>query len=260
MEVPPPTKEGLYLYSTSLRRISLILFPLVIVQQLTSSFSTTSQAYNTALGSRHSAPAASPYHPSLEPLYHHFVSVLCDVCFPFTHDPQELEYIAAARWPGFAQPVLDEHQRKVESLRERRDGMDVDDEQLEEDENEFSPPSEDVRMRLSRLFNPSLTSALEVLYPRLTNASDWAMANQPEPDILAKHPGQVIPMKGAMPKQDESGIDVIPRMSKFILVAAFLASTNPAKSDLRMFGRGLDEKKRKRRANKSAKSGPAKVN
>jgi origin recognition complex subunit 5 len=52
-------------------------------------------------------------------------------------------------------------------------------------------------------------------------------------------------------------------MSQFILVAAFLASTNPAKSDLRTFGRGLDEKKRKRRggARKKGvgKSGPSRV-
>jgi origin recognition complex subunit 5 len=40
-------------------------------------------------------------------------------------------------------------------------------------------------------------------------------------------------------------------MSKFILIASFLASMNPARSDLRMFGRGLDEKKRKRRVMKT---------
>jgi origin recognition complex subunit 5 len=36
-------------------------------------------------------------------------------------------------------------------------------------------------------------------------------------------------------------------MSKFILVASYIASTNPAKTDVRMFGRGVDEKKQRRR-------------
>jgi len=44
-------------------------------------------------------------------------------------------------------------------------------------------------------------------------------------------------------EEDNTGMLALPRTSQFILVAA-LASTNPAKSDLWMFGRGLDEKKR----------------
>jgi len=47
-------------------------------------------------------------------------------------------------------------------------------------------------------------------------------------------------------------------MSKFILVAAFLASTNPAKTDLRMFGRGLDERKKKRRKGGGPRKGSGK--
>ena len=55
----------------------------------------------------------------------------------------------------------------------------------------------------------------------------------------------------------------LPRMAKFILVAAFLASTNPAKSDLRMFGRGPDERKKRRKkggaVRKLGKSGAVKA-
>jgi len=58
--------------------------------------------------------------------------------------------------------------------------------------------------------------------------------------------------------------NALPRMTRFVLVAAFLASMNPAKSDLRMFGRGLDGKKRKRRVMRTKKqtkptTGPVKV-
>ena len=58
-------------------------------------------------------------------------------------------------------------------------------------------------------------------------------------------------------------VQFLPRMSKFILVAAFLASTNPPKSDLRMFGRGVDDRRKRKKGGgtrKSAgKSGLAKV-
>lgn len=180
------------------------------------------------------------------------MTVLFDICFPLTHDLQELSYIAAARWPGFARPVLDDHQRKMAS---RLNGLD-------EPTLELLQPSDEIRMRLTRLFKPSLSTALDVLYPRITNAADWAAVNEPGPDILANLPGSIEPNKGINPPQHDGNLKTLPRMSKFLLVAAYLASTNPSKSDLRMFGRGLDEKKRKRRAVRAAgktKSGPAKV-
>jgi origin recognition complex subunit 5 len=127
---------------------------------------------------------------------------------------------------------------------------------------QLGAPSENVRMRLIRLVTPSLSIALEALYPRMTNATDWARQNTFDHDILSKNPAQLVKEPNHKAKQDEGGIMSLPRMSRFILVAAFLASTNPAKSDIRMFGRGLDEKKRKRRATKATgkmKSGPAKV-
>jgi origin recognition complex subunit 5 len=53
---------------------------------------------------------------------------------------------------------------------------------------------------------------------------------------------------------------MLPRMSKFILVAAFLASTNPATSDMRIFGRRPEERKKRRRKTAArVKSGTAKV-
>ncbi|KAG6914474.1 hypothetical protein DXG01_017051 [Tephrocybe rancida] len=217
IDVPPMSKE-------------------TIVKRLTSKFTPS-----TDIG-------PNPYHPSFKGLYSHFTTVLCDVCYPFTHDPQEIEYIAAARWPGFVQPVLDEHQLSLS------EAMQLD----EAEEQQLQPPAEDVRMRLSRLFNASLSAALEELYPRLSNASEWEARNKPEPNLLSKQPGHVVRSAGQQAKRSEDAMLALPRMSQFILVSAFLASTNPAKSDIRMFGRGLDEKKRKRRARKTTKSGPTK--
>lgn len=166
-----------------------------------------------------------------------------------------MQYIAAARWPGFVKPVLDEYQRQ-------RDGdVDMDDEEEDEDmeeeeaenkpKNTFALPSEDTRMRLTRLFNSSFTNALEALLPRISNATDWALSNQPPTNLLSQPLTQLPHPKNELGGTNTLSLNSLPRMSKFVLVASFLASTNPAKSDMRMFGRGLDEKKRKRRARRA---------
>ncbi|KII85482.1 hypothetical protein PLICRDRAFT_44784 [Plicaturopsis crispa FD-325 SS-3] len=202
IDIPPPDKQA-------------------ILQRLVSSFYTTSSSSQSLV-----------YHPSLASLHEQFVSVVYSTCAPFTQDPNELAYIAAARWPGFVQPVLDEHERNAE----------------DNDELELAPPGEDARMRLIRLFTPSLTAALEALHPRLTNATDWARDNAPKPNLLSARLAPAPAARNAKgDKKDDSGLDVLPRMSKFILVSAFLASTNPSKTDLRMFGRGPDERKRRRK-------------
>ncbi|KAK0200291.1 origin recognition complex subunit 5 C-terminus-domain-containing protein [Desarmillaria ectypa] len=202
----------------------------------------------------------NPYHPALEGMYTSFASILCDACFPFTNDPDELAYAAAARWPGFIQPILDndaiERGKGDSNVTERDDNehLFTDDAMPVDDAHDFVTPPEGVRMRLNRYFKPSITAALEQLYPRSSNAQDWADANKPSPEALrtifpvhrADHSskprtGAAVKEKPAEPYRD------LTRMAKFILISSFLASMNPAKSDLRMFGRGLDEKKRKRR-------------
>ncbi|KAF8196654.1 origin recognition complex subunit 5 C-terminus-domain-containing protein [Mycena galopus ATCC 62051] len=215
-----------------------------LLRRLNSAFQATSSA------PEHSA-AANPHHPSLRSLYSQYASVLLDSCSLYVQDPNELQYIAAARWPGFVKPILDAHNNRPHEDVDMGDGN---------DESTLKPPSEDVRMRLIRIFKPSFKGALETLYPRLNHAAHWAAANDPEPDLLAKPPSQTRPLLDGEADIDDRRISDLPRMSKFILVAAYLASTNPHVSDLRMFGRGLDEKKRKRRAHKpSAKGGTAKA-
>ncbi|PFH49483.1 hypothetical protein AMATHDRAFT_41543 [Amanita thiersii Skay4041] len=304
-----------------------------ITSQLESSFDAISNATPTT--------PPSPYHPSLRQLYTHFVSVLCDVCYPFTYDSREIHYIASARWPGFVQPILDDHTLRLQRINRRKQNqslfsdtdMDIDGppdyssgDETDDDDDTFRPPTEDTRMRLSRLFKPTLTSALEDLYPRLTNAAAWAKAHSAPPPLessslpLSRPPSRpASPTKPSHPSassnpqtprttrvlrssvpntprtphtphtprtprtpyktflanapaDDTSAIianglsATLPRMSKFILIASFLASTNPPKSDVRMFGRGADEKKRRRRrsvskgkAGGSTNEGPTKV-
>ncbi|KAI3619066.1 origin recognition complex subunit 5 [Moniliophthora roreri] len=205
------------------------------------------------------------YQPFLHPMYIQFISVLLEVCYLYVKNPYELQYIAAARWPGYVKPVLDSHQRDVKIAAQNGSPA-----------PEPALPPEHVRIRLSNAFKSSLTGAMEQLYPRLTNAADWAQANAPEDGLLDKllqTAGQLSPSRHgeAEPvtihdrgRQNDLGLEFLPRMSKFILVASYLASMNPTKTDLRMFGRGVDEKKRKRRANTMKAStkpltGPVKI-
>ncbi|KAF8884420.1 origin recognition complex subunit 5 C-terminus-domain-containing protein [Gymnopilus junonius] len=227
---------------------------------------------------QHSLTPLTPYHPALESLYSHFVTTLCDVCFPFTHDPNELQYITAARWPGFCKPLLDEHKRRQRKPENEDTDVDMDVDPEDEDREVLHDrgmdflfqPSTDTRMRLNKLFNPTLSNALEALLPRLSNAADWAKKNEPPPDLLSLPPGQAHLGQSQASKDSSAAAEAtsmrfLPRMSKFILLASFVASTNPAKSDIRIFGRGLDEKKRKRRraapkmSAKKKSAGPSKV-
>ncbi|KAG2128757.1 OPT oligopeptide transporter protein-domain-containing protein [Suillus bovinus] len=176
------------------------------------------------------------YHPSLLPLYEQYVEHVYNVCSLYTTDIRELQYIAAARWPGFVKPVLQEQSEASGGGEPDPDGA----------RNELTLPASDGRMRLLKFFTPSLTAALDVLYPRLTNATDWAVIN--DPDMQASEEAQ-----RQTNTEGSIVVDHLPRMSKFILLAAFLASTNPAKSDVRMFGRGADKQKRRRRKSVSPK-------
>ena len=215
-------------------------------------------AYPTSADSSTSSVDPDVYHPALKPLYAHFIATLYSTCSPFTHDPTELAYIAAARWPGFIQPVLDAHRGLLDEL---ASGGEDGEERDQREPPELQPPTEDTRLRLIRLFTPSLTAALEALYPRLSNATHWARVHAPPPDLLLLPPGSAPNALAAQVATNaaklnahtdghgptEAGIEALPRMAKFILVAAFLASTNPARSDLRMFGRGPDERTKRRR-------------
>lgn len=234
------------------------------------------------------------YHPAFHHLYVHFVSAVVSVCWPFVTDPDELAYVVAARWPGFVKPVVDDWEEE-QRQRRREEGEDMavdedtstdglvdedkqnDREKRPNDELELTPPTEDTRLRLLRLFTPTISNALETLYPRLTSAQTWLLHNQPPPNLLSYAPRDAADVLANFKPSDHTSLQTkqlkhqagggdsgevklekLPRMAKFVLVAAFLASTNPAKTDMRMFGRGLDERKKRKRPSSPRKKGSAK--
>ena len=157
--------------------------------------------------------APHAYHPALAQLYAQYIDALCSICAPSTRDPHELSYVAAAQWPSFVAPVLE----------------------AQKDANQFHPVSEDVRLRLLRVFLPSFTAALEALHPRRMHARAWSQT----PDITDS------------PEGDEKSIEMATRtlstLQKYILLAAFLASSNPPRTDMRMFARSRETRSKRRR-------------
>ncbi|EIM83784.1 uncharacterized protein STEHIDRAFT_148595 [Stereum hirsutum FP-91666 SS1] len=283
-DIKPPLGAAIDPY----RMVVLAPTAQAVVQRLSSSFPTPS---STLL--QNTTP--SPYSPSLRPLWSDFISSLVSVLFMYTNDASELAYVAAALWPGFVKPVLEAYEELREEARAARGhvnehitepGIDdcevgaYEDEEVGEEEGDLETIAYNARMRLIHYFSPSYTAALNDLYPRLTNALDWSRKNLPERGALDRGGRASAPNsprkrgereidaakeKAAGEAAEEEGVCRLPRMSKFVLVAAFVASTNPAKTDLRMFGRGRDERRKGRkkgggtRKSVGGKAGNAKV-
>lgn len=175
--------------------------------------------------------ALHAYHPALAQLYAQYVDTLCNICAPFTRDPHEISYVAVAQWPSFVAPVLE----------------------AQKDADQFYLVPEDLRLRLLRLFLPSFTAALEALLPRRMHARAWSQT----PDVTDS------------PASEEKSIGMAIRslstLQKYILLAAFLASSNPPRTDMRMFARSRETRSKRRRGGGTRKapqrsgSAPAKV-
>ncbi|KAI0300562.1 origin recognition complex subunit 5 C-terminus-domain-containing protein [Multifurca ochricompacta] len=159
--------------------------------------------------------AAMPhaYHPAFAELYAQYVSALFSTCSPFTRDPYELAYVAAAQWPSFIAPVLD----------------------AQKGATEFHPIPEDVRLRLLRVFLPSFAAALEALLPRRMHATAWSRMSDMADGVRIDE------------KNSEVTTCSLTTLQKYVLLAAFLASSNPPKTDARMFARGHEMRSKRRR-------------
>lgn len=206
----------------------------------------TLQRMNATFASLSSTSIA--HHPALTQLYNLFASALYDICALYTRSPDELAYIAAARWPGFVKPVLDAHQAALQ----------------EDPHSELQSPSMESSMRIIRHFAGTYRSAVDALYPRTMTAATWAATHlldasvsQDDQSTPASPPRS--PRKRALrggnngeddtPSEEIAGATAVrslPTLSRYILLAAFLASTNPPKSDLRIFGSAA-ERRRKRK-------------
>lgn len=184
------------------------------------------------------SPSINPYSPLLRSLYAHYASALHSIVSPFLVDDYELSYLAAACWPGFVSPVLADWQAQLDA----QGGA------MRENIPPFSPPNEEARMRLVLYFSPFFRRALEAVYPRHQHALEWARLNAPPLDLCLSQ----LPIRSAEDGQKELGLEKESRtelttIAKYVLVAAFLASSNPPKTDARLIGRTPDERRKRRR-------------
>ncbi|KAG8928246.1 hypothetical protein FRC02_007185 [Tulasnella sp. 418] len=186
----------------------------------------------------------SPYNPILKPLYPMFLEVLYDSCTTYTLDVKEMEYAALAMWPSFVRPVLEDWRASEETA------MDV-----EIEGASFTLPPDESRLVLIRLFTRSFTEGFNSLYTRSISARDYIKAQESLPAFRISQPFTQLHQPGSeanTPSMKDAL--ALPLGTKLILVAAYVASFNPARSDLRMFGRQADGPQHRKR--KTGSRGP----
>ncbi|KAG9127409.1 hypothetical protein FRC07_014088 [Ceratobasidium sp. 392] len=223
-------------------------------------------------------PPLTAAHDDLVPLRHHFLSAVYDICSPHSRDPGEIAYVASATWPAFAAPILADWETiRASQVPKDAEDMDVDqDAELDVDDSkdtseqaemlsawrradaaEYPLPTENTRLRLIRHFSPSILAAFHELHPRRTSARAWAKTHVPpatfRASIWASYPQTAAdgPQKDGK-SQQKSGKST----------SAYLASYNPTKSDLRIFGRdasGIPKRKNRGYAKGKGKASTTKI-
>lgn len=218
-----------------------------------------------------------PYNPRLKPLYDQFIKALYSACSPTTNDPDQLAYIAAARWPGFAEPLLNDWRAIKDSLpAEEKEGNDIDLD-VDAEEVRYPPPTNEDTMRLLHTFIPTFLPALNALLPRLTTAQAWAAVNMPPSNVRLSNPLSLSlpgytsssssnnPLSGTgAVEQAEARLKGLTTRTRILLLASYVASFNPAPTDARLFERTAQgvakrAKRKKRAATMSPRKTPVKA-
>lgn len=165
------------------------------------------------------------------PLYPRFLDLILSTLLPLTSLPSEIEYIASAIWPIYTSslPAHAEH---------------PDPSKRGEGENEGAAPlSVTVKLLtdLKHQLTLPLTAAVESVLTRQIGRAEFTRA-----------------MAERRPVPKAPGLE-LPTIARFLLVAAYCASYNPAKSDLRLFGRGTGPDGRKKKGGGTRRAGYGRV-
>ncbi|KAG8942459.1 hypothetical protein FRC04_003627 [Tulasnella sp. 424] len=219
-----------------------------------------------------SGPISDAYDPVLKPLYFTFLGVLYDACTPYTTDSDDLEYLAYAFWPGFVRPVLEDwwaadQDRQDGSTEEREtaDGEPISRERPQIPQRTLPPDS--ATPLLIRQFVTGFQSSFSSLYSRSISATSFLRTQASQPSFRlsqrfsAPAMANINASLASSSQKTSSGLNdttrrkdlgtSLSRQKKLLLVAAYISSFNPARTDLRMFGRvpdGVIKKGRARRA------------
>lgn len=211
--------------------------------------------------------------PRLKPLYERFIHALHAACSPTTNDPAHLAYIASACWPGFVTPLLNDWKAIELSQHDSNGDVTLD----TNDEERFPVPNTADTLRLLHTFKPTFLPALNALLPRLTTAQAWSEENIPPSSVRLSQPLSLsLPANtsshfASAAEQAEARLRGFTTRTRILLLASYVASFNPARTDARLFERtteGIAKRaKRKKRAAGAVSpkktpvkaSGPAKV-
>ncbi|WVQ72459.1 hypothetical protein IAR50_002011 [Cryptococcus sp. DSM 104548] len=173
------------------------------------------------------------------PLWPKFVELLLATTLSLLTPPvAELAHIAASLWPLYTSDLPPHAEMGVLGLR------------YPDPAN--PPPKLEISLRLltdlTRSIKLPLAAAVETLIPRQIGTYEFTSA-------LSKR-SATTSAQDALPKLPPLELSMT---EKFLLVAAYCASYNPATSDIRLFGRGVGENGRKKRGGGMRRAGYGKV-
>ncbi|CAE6452677.1 unnamed protein product [Rhizoctonia solani] len=226
-------------------------------------------------------PPLTASHDDLIPLRLHFLSAVYDMCSSHSRDPAEIAYVVQATWPVFVTPILaDWNTIRISQIPENDMDVDVDDSGAGESEgpgellsqwrrtassSEYPLPTEGTRIRLIRHFSPSILAAFHELLPRRTSARAWAKSHIPPPGFRASQWSSYPQTNADTERAEALNSDLITyggSHTRMLILACYLASYNPSKSDMRIFGRdvsGIPKRKNRGYAKAKGKAATAKI-
>ncbi|WVR07082.1 hypothetical protein IAU60_004121 [Kwoniella sp. DSM 27419] len=192
--------------------------------------------YIPPLGREHILAALLP--ASAHPLWSRFLDLLLSTVLPLITPPiQELHYLSLSLWPIYTASLPPHLEMTLLNM-------------AYPDASHPPPPLEvniklltDLKSQLSL----ALASAIESLLPRQIGSEQFVKALTPGPGKMRQ-----------LPKPPTMELTLVAR---FMLIAAYAASYNPAKSDVRLFGRGTgpDGKRKKGGGTRRAGYGRARI-
>ncbi|KAG9002188.1 hypothetical protein FRB94_013193 [Tulasnella sp. JGI-2019a] len=217
------------------------------------------------------------YEAILKPLFATFLGILFDSCIAFTNRPADITFMAHAMWPGFVQPVVEDIRRHEHAASLSDSGHATNGEVIPETDADTDPstlthtpetrePSKSPVPGTTYTLPPSATPILirhflrtfpqvfAALHDRTISPArlQQLQATSFQPSLTPEATPAAAKMKVHLQDQLKPKEDVVShqysRRTKLMLVAGYISSFNPPRTDLRMFGRmpdGLSRKKRK---------------
>ncbi|EJT97021.1 hypothetical protein DACRYDRAFT_112349 [Dacryopinax primogenitus] len=191
----------------------------------------------------------TPYHPTLLPLWTEYTRSLLSTFSPsYSTCPLLLARLAVSRWGWFVSPVLGEWRYLLERERPSSSPEGEAGEKVEKDDGlPFLLSSQDVIKLIRYTFSPSYTHSvhqglpppLPSGVPRLRNPADWLNLNL-NLNLNVPHPDPA-------PANGNTNLPRLSEIGRWTLLASYICSSNPARTDLKLFGTQAEQKRKRRR-------------